>query len=462
MTQAPERLSTTRAGLDRPWSRRDAGVPRLVVQPLQRFLQTEAAGGALLLVAAVVALVWANSSWSGTYERVWELPVTFSVGGWTFAEDLRHVINDVLMALFFFVVGLEIKREMVHGSLRDRRGALLPVAAAAGGMLVPAVIYAAFNRGGPAVAGWGIPMATDIAFAVGVLLLLGRRVHPALKIFLLTLAVADDVGAILVVAVFYPGSGGIRPLWVLASVLVVLAVVGLQRMKVRSLAPYVVLGGLLWALMALSGVHATIAGVVLGLLTPAWPFHPPEAVTSVIGAELRTLTASPPDGRADEWEQVSLMDIAGLAQEAVSPLERLVSRLHPWTAFVVLPLFALANAGVSLRGMALTDTVNNPITQGVVAGLVLGKPLGIVAATWLTVRSGLGRLPAGVRWPALTGVAAVGGVGFTVALFVAGLAFGTTPAASAAKLGILLASLLAGLLGAAVILLTTRRRPDPI
>ena len=439
-----------RDDLPSPWSVSDRPVPRAVVQPLQRFLHTEIASGVALLVAAVIALVWANSPWSHVYTQIWETPLTLRLGGLELSEDLRHWVNDLLMALFFFVAGLEIKRELTHGDLRDPRTALLPVACAFGGMVIPALLYVALNVGGPDVAGWGIPMATDIAFALGVLALVGDRAPAGLRLFLLTLAIVDDIGAILVIAVFY--SSGVSGTWLTVAAATVIAVVAMDRLHIRALVPYIVAAGVLWLAVYSSGVHATIAGVILGLLTPASPFHPPERVTDPMDAELESVRALPPDGRADENEQSSLMEVARLAYESISPLTRLEAALHPWSAFVVLPLFALTNAGVTLSAQTLRDSLGNPVALGVVLGLVVGKPLGIVGAALIAVGSRRARLPTGVGWAQLVGVAVIAGVGFTVSIFIAGLAFSSAETADMAKVGILLASLVAGLIGTAVLI----------
>ncbi len=436
--------------LARPWSQRDRAVPRIVVQPLQRFLHTEAASGIVLLVAALAALVWVNSPLSQSYTRLWETPLTIDLGGLALSEDLRHWINDLLMALFFFVVGLEIKRELVHGELRDPKAALLPVVCALGGMAAPALLYLLLNVGGPGASGWGIPMATDIAFAVGILALIGSRAPTGLKVFLLTLAIVDDIGAILVIALFY--SEGIAAGWLAVAAGTIVAIVAMQRLRIRALTLYVLAAGVLWLAMFSSGVHATIAGVILGLLTPAWPFHPPEAVTGAMDAELDRVRELPLDARADEGEQASLMEISRLADEAVSPLERLLSRLHPWSSFVVLPLFALANAGVALSSDLLSGLMSNPVALGVILGLVAGKPLGVVGAAALAMVTGAARMPRGVGWFELLGVSLLAGVGFTVSIFIAGLAFTDPAITDTAKVGILVASLLAGVLGAGALL----------
>lgn len=430
-----------------PWSRTDRTIPRTVVQPLQAFLHTEVAGGVVLLAAALIALVWANSPVAESYTALFETELELRLGSFAIAEDLAHWINDLLMAVFFFVVGLEVKRELVHGTLRDPRAALLPLVCALGGMIAPALLYALFNAGGEGSSGWGIPMATDIAFAVGVLALVGRRAPASLKIFLLTLAVADDLGAIAVIAVFY--AGGVEVASLAAAVGLILAVIGLQRLGVRAFAPYVVLAIGLWYAVYSSGVHPTIAGVVLGLLTPAWPFFRSSAAAREAVRTLEDIGDADADGEIDEAEQASFMHVSATANEAVSPLARLESALHPWTSYLVLPLFALANAGVSLAGASPGDLVGEPVTLGVLVGLVLGKPLGVLAAAALVIKTGRATLPFNAGWLELTGVALLAGIGFTVSIFVAGLAFPQgSPAQDAAKVGILAASLAAGLLGA--------------
>ena len=418
----------------------------VIVDPVQSFLHTESASGVFLLVAALVALVWANSSAYGSYEALWTTEIGFRLGGFELTEDLRHWVNDLLMAFFFFVVGLEIKRELVLGELRDPRAAALPLICALGGMVAPALLYLVFNAGGPGSSGWGVPMATDIAFAVGALSLVGTRAPAALKVFLLTLAVADDLGAIAVIALFY--SSGLSLPWLLGAAATAGAVFVLQRLGVRRYGAYVVMAAVLWLAVFESGVHATIAGVVLGFLTPSRPLHPPEAVSGLAEGHLEHLQTMPADGRADEDEQATLLEVARLAREGVSPLARLIGLLHPWTSFVVLPLFALANAGVRLVGGDVGSVLGDPIAVGVVVGLVVGKPLGIMAAAFLTVSLGLGRLPRACGWLEMAGVGLLAGVGFTVAIFVAGLAFSDPAANTAAKVGILIASAVAGILGA--------------
>jgi Na+:H+ antiporter, NhaA family len=384
---------------------------RRILTPIAEFLRDEAAGGVLLLLAAIAALVWVNAPFGDSYQELWEHSLTIGIGDFSISEDLRHWVNDGLMVIFFFVVGLEIKRELVRGELNDPKTAGLPVIAAVGGMVVPAAIYLAINSSGAGTDGWGIPMATDIAFAVGVLTVLRSRVPGGLKLFLLTLAIVDDVGAILIIAIFY--SEGISGEWMAAAIAVVLAVLLMQFLRIAHPLAYVLPAVVLWVCVFESGIHATIAGVVLGLLTPARPFG----------------------GR--------------------QTIEALEHRLHPFSSFAIVPLFALANAGVVLSTVALGDTLTSRIGLGVIVGLVVGKLAGITGASLLALRLKLGQLPDGVRLVHVFGAAALGGVGFTVSLFIADLSF-TGARLDEAKIAILFASVAAGALGA--ILLAVRGR----
>ncbi|MGQ0831864.1 MAG: Na+/H+ antiporter NhaA [Microthrixaceae bacterium] len=387
---------------------------------MARFLRVEAAGGLLLLAATLVALVWANSPWSAGYRDLWRTTLTFEGGPFHLTESLGLWVNDGLMTLFFFVVGLEIKRELVHGELANRRHAALPALAALGGMVVPATIFIALNAGTSGARGWGIPMATDIAFALGILALLGSRVPGSVGVLLLGLAIADDIGAILVIAAFY--TERISVSWLLAAVAGLVVVVAMQRLRVENVAAYALVGALVWACTLESGVHATIAGVALGLLTPARPW------------------------RAE--------------QEPVSIAERLETALHPWTSYVVVPVFALANAGIPLSTAALRDAASSRVTVGVVLGLVAGKAIGITLFAWLAVRLRLAHLPESLRWGHVVGMGALAGVGFTVSIFVTGLAYDGVRVQDEAKIGVLVASVLAALLGTAVLARATRRHPS--
>jgi NhaA family Na+:H+ antiporter len=365
-------------------------------------------------------------------------------------------VNDALMTLFFFVVGLEIKRELVTGELRERRAAALPAVAALGGMVVPALVYLAFNLGGEGESGWGIPMATDIAFALGVLAIVSRGLPPSLKAFLLTLAIVDDIGAIIVIAVFYSAGISWPALGVAIGLLLLMR--GFQRLQIRWTVVYVFLGMSVWLATFQSGVHATIAGVALGLLTPAVPFQRPRAVSDEARrvADETVDDPFPPDADAHHW-----LHISGLSREAVSPLARAQHLLHPWTSYLVVPVFALANAGVALSGSALRDATMSGVTVGVVAGLVVGKVLGIGLASMVVIRTGVARMPEGVTWGHLLGVAALAGIGFTVSLFITGLAFDDPALQASAKVGILAASILAGLLGSMLLLRSKRESAEP-
>lgn len=421
------------------WLGSDRALARAIGRPVMRFLGIEAAGGILLMVATVVALVWANSPWSGSYHDLWHAEVHLSIGGLALehhghALTFHELVNDALMAVFFFVVGLEIKRELVEGHLRDRRAAMLPAAAAIGGMIVPALLFFALNPSGDASAGWGIPMATDIAFAVGVVSILGPRVPTPLKVFLLSLAIVDDIGAILVIAVFYTSE--LATGWLAVAVATVLAIVLLARMKVWYVPLYLALGAVLWYATFRSGIHATIAGVALGLIAPARP--------------LLDADEEPPVdlGRLDVHD---LRAARFRLNESVSVAARLEQQLHPLTGFVIIPVFALANAGIELSGDALSDAVTSPVTLGVVLGLVVGKVVGISLFTMGAVRLGLSALPGGATVRHVIGISAIAGIGFTVSLFVTGLAYDSPVLQDEAKVGILFASAVAALVGLVVL-----------
>jgi NhaA family Na+:H+ antiporter len=403
-----------------------------VAQPLHRFFYIEAAGGIALVVAAVAALIWANA-WPGSYESVWTTTVRVEVGDYVFVEDVRHVVNDLLMGLFFFVVGMEIKRELVNGELRDRRAVALPAMAALGGMVVPALIYLAINAAGDGRHGWGIPMATDVAFALGVVALLGSRVPASIKVLLLTLAIVDDIGAIVVIAVFY--SSDVDPKFLVYAAGIATLVAVLNNLDVTYPLIPLGLGLVMWLMFYESGVHATLAGVVMGLLTPATPRQ-----TDLEADDVVDVLANRADVHASDVRQA-----AWAIRDSISACDRLIDVLHPWTSFLVVPLFALANAGVQVHGDALSSP--SAVFVGVVLGLVVGKLLGITAFSWLAVRLGLGRLPAETRWGHIVGVGAVAGIGFTVSLFVTGLAFDDVALQDDAKLGTLLASVVAALAG---------------
>ena len=409
---------------------------RTLLGPLERFLAIQAASGLVLLAAALVALVWANSPWGESYAALWHTPIGFRLGTLAFERDLHFWINDGLMAVFFFVVGLEIRREIHAGELSDARRAALPLAAAFGGMLVPALIYAALNAGRPYLSGWGIPMATDIAFAVGVLTLLGARVPPALRILLLALAVIDDVGAILVIALFYSSGIQVAGLAVLAGGIAATFV--MRWLGVRSPWAYVAPTLVMWSGAYAGGIHPTLAGVVAGLLTPVRAWYGLERFDSEQRLRLDAVRAA-----RDVDEILPHLDALSRARwEVVAPVTRLQHALHGWVAFVIMPLFALANAGVPL-GSASFGGDDLAVFAGIAVGLVLGKLGGVLCFAWLAVRLGLAALPTGVGWKGVTVVALTAGIGFTMALFIAGLALPEGAVLETARLAILGASFLA-------------------
>ena len=437
--------------IKRTWSESQRFVPRTMVQPLQQVLRHEAAGGLIMLAAAAIAIAWANSPWSHTYVEFWSTPLRIELGDLIHLDhlSLQAWVNDALMTVFFLLVGVEIKREAVHGDLRDLRSVTLPIVAALGGMVVPAAIYATVTAGHPGTEGWGIPMATDIAFAVGVVSLLGRRVPLAAKVFLLTLAVADDIGAIVVIAVFYTGALAVGWLAVAGASLAVIFL--MRRNDVQALAPYLAVGALAWLALLESGVHATLAGVALGLLTPAWPLHSPRRYP----VEVRHLVSRIERAYYDrvltqaEFEENEhlVAEVARLSVTSTSPLARLERGLSPWVAYVIVPTFALANAGVVLSGDTLRGLASDPVTLGVALGLVVGKTVGVFGASALAIRLGIGRLPAGTTWRHLLGLSMCAGVGFTVALFVTSISLTDPAVAGSAKVGILVGSLVAGVAG---------------
>lgn len=418
-------------------------------RPLVRFLHMEAASGGLLLVCTATALALAHSQWAESFAAIWHTEVGFSIGGYTLRKPfIELVINDGLMTIFFFVVGLEIKREMVLGELRDPRKAALPMMGALGGMLVPAAIYFMFQHGQPGESGWGIPMATDIAFVVGFLAILGSRVPFGLKIFMLTLAIADDIGAILVIALFY--SSGVQLLALAAAAAGFVLIVLLSLVGVRRVGVYVVVGAMIWFAFLKSGVHPTVAGVLLGLFTPASAWVGDQTLRDVLASTLSRLEGAAPTRR-------DLQPLLIATEEAVSPLQRLEVGLHPWVAYIIMPLFALANAGVAIETSRLTD----PIALAVSAGLILGKPIGIVLLSWIAVRIGLAKLPSGVTWKMMIVGGCLGGIGFTMSLFITNLAL---PQAlqEAGKVGTLIGSLVSAVLGCALalILMPPKRTAD--
>jgi NhaA family Na+:H+ antiporter len=440
---------------------------RILFKPFHQFFQLQTSGGILLLLATIVALIWANSPWREAYEWLWHLPFGFQFNQLEFVRPLHFWINDGLMAIFFFVVGLEIKRELWVGELSSPRKAALPFMAALGGMLFPALLYVLITglQHPNYMSGWGIPTVTDIAFALGVLAILGDRVPVGLKVFLTALAIIDDLGAIVLIAVFY--SQGLH-LEYLGSALGVLALLfALNRLRVDTPLPYALLGVLLWVAILKSGLHTTIAGVLLAFTIPARSRINPQDFYQKGQNCLQRFNAA--DGGeahglmlTNQEHQASVQELELLCEEVQSPLQKLEHLLHPWVSYGILPLFALANAGVALPTEGPLAVLAHPIGIGILAGLVLGKPLGILTFSWLAVRFGLAELPQGVRWSLIAGAGILGGIGFTMSLFISVLAFQSQSFITDAKMGVLLASLLSGLMGMAVLWKLLQAQPTNV
>lgn len=402
-------------------------------EPIRRLIHLENISGIALIAGAIIAVTLATSPLAHDVEEFWHTHLTLQVGGVHLEESLLHWVNDGLMTIFFLVAGLEIKREMVTGDLRSPKQAALPVVAAAGGMIMPALLFVAMSKGTEFSSGWGIPMATDIAFAVGILTLLGKRVPTKLKMFLLTLAIVDDLGAIIVIAVFYSSSLDVTYLGYAALGLAAMAV--LKQAGIWWTPIYVLLGIGVWFATFESGVHATLAGVACGLLAPAVPRRPQ-----------RTSSNAHPESTVDE-----LKDIIYDTRETRSVADRLIHQLHPWTALLIIPVFALGNAGVSVAPSAVAEAAGSVVFRAVLVGLVIGKPLGIVGACFLAVKTGLAVLPKGVGWSHIVGVGFLGGIGFTVSVFISGLAYESEGVVNNSKIAILLASVAASALGAVIL-----------
>jgi len=423
--------------------------PRIeqITLPFQEFVKTESFSGILLISFMFVALIWANSPWSASYESLWQTKINVSVGSFKIDKPLLLWINDGLMAVFFFVVGLEIKRELLVGELSSLRQALFPIAAALGGMLVPAAFYLILNANGSGEGGWGIPMATDIAFALGILALLGKRAPLPLKIFLTAVAIVDDIGAVLVIALFYTDKIVWASLGAAAIIFILLMI--LSRMGVRKPLPYALLGIALWVAFLKSGVHATIAGVLLAMTIPASTAIDRKGF---LDRARQYLDQFEKEGIKDgnnfttKKQRALLQGIEDSAQGVEAPLQRLEHALHPWVAFFIMPIFALANAGVDLRTDIIAALVN-PITLGIILGLVVGKQIGITFMAWLVTRMGLSRKINGVTWRQIYGASMLAGIGFTMSLFISNLAFSDPVMLSNAKVGILVASFISAGLG---------------
>jgi NhaA family Na+:H+ antiporter len=434
-----------------------------ILTPFEEFIHRQTTSGLLLMCTAIVAILLANSPLAAWYQRIVELPLGLSIGDWSIAKTLHHWVNDGLMALFFFVVGLELKREMLVGELADLRAAVLPVTAATGGMLVPAAIYLAFNPGGVAAQGWGIPMATDIAFAVGVLAILAARVPKALITFLVALAIVDDLGAVLVIALFYTDNLALD--WLAGAAAAIGLLVVFNLAGVRRTVPYFVVAVILWFALLKSGFHATLAGVIGAFIVPARPKYDPAA----FGTHLRKLVARFDTSYRPETNVLTNDEMRAVVQALgngviafQAPLQRLEHIWHLPVAFLVIPIFALVNAGIPFEFGSLGDTATHPVTLGVALGLVLGKFIGITGASWLVLRLGLAQLPTGTRFSQIAAVSLLGGIGFTMSIFIAELGFSARPEyLLMAKTGILAASLISGLAGFSWLWLLGNSRPAP-
>jgi NhaA family Na+:H+ antiporter len=413
-----------------------------LIDPIRRFLHIEATSGVLLVAASLAALIAANSSLGESFLAFWQTPVGLRFGSLQLELSLLHWINDFLMAVFFYVIGLEVKRELVKGELRDMRRAVLPLAAAAGGMIAPATVYLLFVHGAPGTSGWGIPMATDIAFVVGGLAVLGSRIPVGLRILLLSLAIADDIGAILVIAVGYTGQLNWTAL--LLGGLGIAVIIAFMKLGVKSLGVYLILSLGVWYAFHASGIHATIAGVILGFLTPSQAWISEQRLGRVIASTIHFMQGE--DWRSPSRRYAALRQMERAARSSISPLKRFETELHPWVAFVVMPIFALANAGVRIDAAALV----HPVGMAVMLGLLAGKPLGIILFSWLAVKTGLAKLPSGVGWTAVMGGGMLAGIGFTMALFIAGLALEGL-LLNTAKVGILAGSVASAVCGGVVL-----------
>ncbi|HIP46442.1 MAG TPA: Na+/H+ antiporter NhaA [Campylobacterales bacterium] len=427
-----------------PWER----TFKKVSMPFEHFLHAQTTTGMVLMFMTVLALILANTPFAETYAHFFHTKVDLTVGSWELSHTIHHWINDGLMAIFFFIIGLEIKREILVGELSNIKVAILPILAAIGGMIIPALIYFGFNVGGEGAGGWGIPMATDIAFAISALVLLGKRVSTALVTFLVALAIVDDLGAVLVIAIFYTEQIQFLPLGLAG--LSFLIMIALNRVGIHMILPYFIVGMFMWFFMLESGVHATIAGVIAALAIPSKPKHSPQNFTSRTKKLLDEYDSYPvcEDHHLHEKQKAILLSIKDSIDAVDSPAARLEHDLHLPVALVVIPLFALANAGIAIDFSSIGETIVTPVSMGIMAGLILGKVLGIFGVSWIAIKMGIAKLPEGSTMNQLFGVAFLGGIGFTMSIFVADLAFvGNDALIFQAKVGILAASLFAGLFG---------------
>ncbi len=415
--------------------------------PIQEFLHQQASGGILLIIATVIALAWANSPFSESYYHLWHTYIKLDIGGIGLNYSLHHWINDGLMVIFFFVVGLEIKREMLVGELSSAKKAALPIAAALGGMIFPALIYTIFNLGSEGSSGWGIPMATDIAFVVGILALLGNRVPLALKIFILALAIVDDLGAVLVIAIFYTSNISYTSLLIGAGLIVLL--IAMNKMGVRNLLVYTLVGIALWLAFLKSGVHATVAGVLLAFTIPVSSRINTKKFKNETESLLKDFNNAGEHGEnvLTNSERLTIVDqIENNCEKILTPLQRFEHGLHPWVSFFIMPVFALANAGVTI-GSGFSSALTHPVSIGIILGLFIGKQIGIFGFSYLAVKLKLASEPEGVSWKKIYAASILAGIGFTMSLFIANLAFNSPDLLNISKVGILTGSLLSGIVG---------------
>lgn len=430
----------------------------LLIRPFQAFASREASSGVLLLVATLLAIVWVNSPFEHAYEQLWETGIKLGVESWTFERSLHFWVNDGLMTVFFFVVGLEIKREVLVGELASFRQAALPITAAAGGMILPALTYLLFNYGTDVEKGWAIPMATDIALTLGALTLLGSRVPHSLVVFLVALAIADDLGAVLVIAIFY--TADISLYYLQLSALILLGLTTANILGYRRPIPYMILGVLLWATVHLSGVHSTLAGVLLALTIPARSAYDTDTFLSGAGNILNEFQCAGRCGYSmytNEDHQATIHTLENMCHDVQPPLIRIEYTLHPWVVFLIVPLFGLANAGVIIEWTELGDTFTSPLSLGIMLGLFVGKQLGIFLATWLAVKTGFGAMPRDTNWGQIYGGAILCGIGFTMSLFIAHLTFRASPVFDAVKMSIFVGSVVSCIAGMTVLYFMSKR-----
>lgn len=436
-------------------------MPSRFLKPFERFFEIEASSGAVLLIVTALALVWANSPWSAAYDSIWHLSIRLGVGRYSWQTTLHFLVNDSLMTVFFLLVGLEIRRELHDGALSNLRQALLPLAAALGGIIAPALIYLALVANEELRRGWAIPTATDIAFAIGVLTVLGKRVPTSVRVLLLALAVIDDVAAILVIAFFY--SSGVNPSGLLIAACAIAAVIAFQRLGIQAALAYVLPGAILWAGLLRAGLHPTLAGVILGLLTPA--VLAPTKRERFLDTATRALSELRERlGGSDRHARELASPVKSLRhaqRELLPPVERAQLWLHPWVAYGIMPLFAFANAGIRLDGTALSGKSATTLSIAIVLALVVGKPLGIVSFTWLAAKSGVVALSNGLNWRGVLLVGCLGGIGFTMSIFMSNLAFSDASLLATAKFAVLLGSAIAGVGGLLLGRLILMRGSEP-